>query len=83
MGPDPSRAASANPETLLGALERSDVLTNRQAHWLAERWDDLPQDWYRNPYFHTVCEHTVAFIGRGGPSSDTPDQCKRREETHV
>jgi len=67
--------AGASPDgTLLRLLERG-ALTPWQVEWLAEHWDNLPQDWHRDPYFHTVREHTVAFIGHGGRRlAQTPNE---------
>jgi hypothetical protein len=45
-------------------LRSGGALTDFQANRLIERWDDLPYDWHRDPYFHQVGEHSVAYINQ-------------------
>jgi hypothetical protein len=47
---------------VLEDLASSGTLTAFQARWLAEQWDQLPDDWSRHPFCHQLGEHTCALI---------------------
>lgn len=60
-GPDPD---SLRPPSVLEDLVSGGALTDFQTRWLAERWDELPNDWSRHPFCRQIGEHTRTFIDR-------------------
>lgn len=61
-------AAGVEGEQLLQSLEVAGVLTAHQAEQLLSRWPHLG-DWAADPYFHTVREHTRAYIEQASSSA--------------
>jgi hypothetical protein len=66
----PTRSATAYSPRIVAELRAAGVLTDSQAAWLVERWQELPPEWSSvDPLMRSVGEHSQAYI----------DHCRRLE----
>jgi hypothetical protein len=62
--------------TLIRDLERAGVLTSHQSARLLSLWPHLDDEWWADPYFRTVREHSRAYINQLRLSQSTINHSK-------